>query len=138
MKFPYFKLPNKDPKKKYISVPWIPAKVRANDTEKKFLMLVDSGADYCILDRDVAEFLGIKIHDGEFIKTGGIGESADIYYFDNIYINIGGEEIKTRCGFKDGYLMDGLISGILGRQGFFDYFKVCIDQAKNEIELKVR
>jgi len=138
VKFPYFKLPNRDPKKKFISVPWIPAKVRANDTEKKFLMLVDSGADFCILDRDVASFLGINISDGEFIRTGGIGEGADIYYFDNIYINVGGEEIKTRCGFKDGYLMDGLISGVLGRQGFFDHFKVCIDQAKNEIELKRR
>ena len=136
MKFPYFKLPNQDPKKKSISVPWIPAKVKAHDTEKKFLMLVDSGADYCILDRDVAEFLRININDGEFIKTGGIGESANIYYFDNIYINVGGEEIKTRCGFKDGYLMGGLISGILGRQGFFDHFKICIDQTKNEIELK--
>ena len=136
MKFPYFKLPNPDPRKKFLSVPWIPARVKANDAEKKFLMLVDSGADNCILDRDVAEFLGIDIFDGERIKTGGIGEAADIYYFGNIYINVGGEEIKTRCGFKDGYLMNGLIAGVLGRQGFFDKFKVCIDEKGKEIELK--
>lgn len=138
MKFPYFKLPNLDPKKKSVSVPWIPVKVRANDAEKKFLMLVDSGADLCILDKDVADFLGLNIHDGEYEKTGGIGESADIYFFDNIYINIGGEEIQTKCGFKDGYLANGLISGVLGRQGFFEHFKVCIDEKSKEIELKPR
>ena len=138
MKFPYFKLPNPDPHKKFISVPWISARITAKDTEKKFFMLVDSGADNCILDRDVAEFLGINIYEGEHIKTGGIGEAADIYYLNDIYINIGGEEIKTLCGFKDGYLMNGLISGVLGRQGFFDHFKVCIDEKQKEIELKQR
>lgn len=138
MKFPYFKLPNPDPRKKSLSVPWITVSIRARDAEKKFLILVDSGADNCILDRDVADFLGINIYDGDYIKTGGIGESADIYYFEDIYINVGGEEIKTSCGFKDGYLMDGLIAGVLGRQGFFDYFKVCIDEKRKVIELKLR
>lgn len=138
MKFPYFKLPNPDPRKKSLSAPWIQVSIRARDAEKKFLMLVDSGADNCILDRDVAEFLGLNIYNGEHIKTGGIGESADIYYFDDVYINVGGEEIKTKCGFKDGYLMDGLIAGVLGRQGFFDHFKVCIDEKSKEIELKSR
>lgn len=138
MKFSYFKLPNKDPKKKSLSVPWIPVSIKANDAEKKFLMLVDSGADNCILDKDVAGFLGINIYDGECIKTGGIAEEADIYYFNDIYINVGGEEIKTKCGFKDGYLMNGWIAGVLGRQGFFEHFKVCIDEKGKEIELKSR
>ena len=138
MKFPYFKLPNPDPRKKFLSVPWIQVSIKAKDTQKKFLMLVDSGADNCILDRDVAEFLGINIYDGAYVKTGGIGESADIYYFNEIYINVGGEEIKTRCGFKNGYLMNGLIAGVLGRQGFFEHFKVCIDEKNKEIELKPR
>jgi len=62
VKFPYFKLPNRDPKKKYLSVPWIPVSIKANDSEKRFLMLIDSGADTCILDKDVAKFLGINIH----------------------------------------------------------------------------
>ena len=137
MKFPYFKLPNRDPKKKFLAVPWIPVSVKANDSEKKFLMLVDSGADTCILDKDVAKFLGLNIYDGDLIKTGGIGESADIYYFHNIYINVGGEEVKTWCGFKNGYLMQGMIAGVLGRRDFFEHFRVCINEKSQEIELKV-
>lgn len=134
MKFPYFKLPNRDPKKKFISVPWIQAKVRANDKEKNFLMLVDSGADFCIFDKDVAVFLGINVSDGQLVETHGIGGLSDIYYFDNIYVNVGGEEINVRCGFKDGHFES--LSGVLGRQGFFEHFKVCIDEKKKEIELK--
>ncbi len=136
MKFPYFKLPNRDPKRKFFAVPWIPVSIKASDSERRFLMLVDSGADTCILDKDVAKFLGINIYEGEQIKTGGIGEAANIYYFNDIYLNVGGEEIKTWCGFKDGYLMDGMIAGVLGRQGFFDHFKVCIDEKSKEVELK--
>ncbi|MEX2028168.1 MAG: aspartyl protease family protein [Candidatus Curtissbacteria bacterium] len=125
-----------DSRKKSFAVPWIPVSIRANDTEKKFLMLVDSGADFCILDKDIAKFLGINIYDGAKIKTGGIGNAAYIYYFDNIYINVGGEEVKVRCGFKDGYLANGMIAGVLGRQGFFEHFKVTIDEKSGEIELK--
>ena len=138
MKFPYFKLPNQDPKKKFLQLPWIPVAINAKDHKKTFLMLIDSGADNCIFDKDVADFLGINIVDGELIKTSGIGGGAKVYYFDNIYINIGGEEVKTRCGFIDGNLVDGKIAGVLGRQGFFDHFKVCIDEKGREIELKPR
>lgn len=49
---------------------------------------------------------------------------------------MGGFEIKTRAGFIEGNLIGGKIAGVLGRQGFFDYFKVCIDEKSNEIELK--
>lgn len=136
MKFPYFKLPNADPRAKFISVPWIPVTIKANDTEQTFLMLVDSGADNCIFDKDVADFLAINMQDGESIKTSGIGGMANVYYFDEIYVNVGGIEVKTRCGFIDGNLIDGKIAGVLGRQGFFDYFKVCFDEKSKEIELK--
>ena len=138
MKFPYFKLPNPDPRKKSFEFPWIPVSINAKDDKKSFLTLVDSGADSCILDKDVADFLGLDILNGEHFKTHGIGGNADVYYFSNIYINIGGIEVKTKCGFIDGYLMEGRIAGVLGRQGFFDHFKVCIDEKSKEIDLKPR
>ena len=138
MKFPYFKLPSKDTSKKFFEFPWIPVVITVRDKKKAFLMLVDSGADNCILDRDLAEFLGINLPDGALVKTEGLSSSADVYYFENIYINVGGYEVKTRAGFINGYLAGGKISGILGRQGFFEYFKVCIDEKHKGIELKAR
>ena len=123
MKFPYLKLPHPDPKKKFLRFPWIPVSINARDSKKTFLMLVDSGADYCIFDKDVAEFLGIIIKQGQFEETTGISGSADIYYFDNIWINVGGHQINTRTGFINGLLANGKIAGVLGRQGFFEYLK---------------
>lgn len=99
-------------------------------------MLVDSGADYCIFDRDIAEFLGINFKKGIVNETAGIGGSTNIYYFDNIWVNISGYNVKVTAGFIDGRLANGKIAGVLGRQGFFEYFKVCIDEKSKEIELK--
>lgn len=138
MKLPYFKLPNPDPSKKFISVPWIPVTIRANDREDTFLMLVDSGADNCIFDKEIADFIGLNLVDGKLINTGGLGGFAKVYYFDDIYINVGGHEFKTKAGFINGKLIEGKLAGVLGRQGFFDNFKVCIDEKGKEIELKLR
>ena len=138
VKLPYLRLPNPDPHKKFITVPWIPVTIRVSDREQTFLMLIDSGADNCIFDKDIADFMDINLEDGALVKTGGLSGFSNVYYFDNIYINVGGYEIKTRAGFIDGNLVDGKIAGILGRQGFFDYFKVCIDEKHKEIELKPR
>ena len=138
VKLPYLKLPNPDPHKEFITVPWIPVTIRVSDREQTFLMLIDSGADNCIFDKDIADFMDINLEDGALVKTGGLSGFSNVYYFDNIYINVGGYEIKTRAGFIDGNLVDGKIAGILGRQGFFDYFKVCIDEKRKEIELKSR
>lgn len=136
MKFPYFKLPDPDKTKKFLIFPWIPVSINANDKSRTFLMLVDSGADTCIFDRDIADFLGINIFKGKKVKTGGIGGNALIYYFDNIFINVGGKEIKIRCGFINGNLIGGKIGGLLGREGFFQNFKVCMNEKKKKIELK--
>jgi len=138
VKFPYFKLPHPDPKKKFLQFPWVPVSINARDEKKTFLMLVDSGADHCIFDKDVAEFLGINIKQGQLEDTTGIGGSTDIYYFDNIWINVGGHQLNTRAGFINGLLANGKIAGVLGRQGFFEFFKVRIDEKSKEIELKPR
>lgn len=136
MKLPYFKIPHTDPKKKFLQVPWIEVSVRANDNKTTFLMLIDSGADISIFDRDIATFLGLKLDDGELVVTSGIGGTANVYYFDNIHIEVGGHSVKIRCGFVEGPLADGKLSGVLGREGFFEQFKVCVDEKHKEIELK--
>lgn len=136
MKLPYHKLPQLDPRQTSVSVPWIKVYIRASDKARIFLMLIDSGADYCIFDKEVADFLGLDIKSGQSNVTLGLGGKSHVYYFDNIWIGVGGYEVKLRAGFIDGMLAEGRISGVLGRQGFFDYFKVCVDESSKEIELK--
>lgn len=79
MKLPYFKLPHRDPRKKFVSVPWIPVKINTNDTVDTFLMLADSGTDNCIFDKDIADFMGINLKDGERVETGGLGGDYLMY-----------------------------------------------------------
>jgi hypothetical protein len=137
VKFPYYKFPNKDPNKKSIERPCIKATINYNSASVSLIVLVDSGADYCVMDKDIADFLELDLQDGELDVTGGLGgKGTKVYYFDNIYINIGGVEVKTKCGFVDGKVVGGQIAGVLGRQGFFEKFKVTIDETKKEIELK--
>lgn len=136
MKFPYLKLRHQDPHQKFVLTPWIPVSFEAHDQKYEILALVDSGADYCIFDSSVATFLGVNVKNGHLEKTEGISGKEDIYYFDNIWINAGGYQIKVRAGFVTGNLAGGSLGGVLGRQGFFDYFKVCIDESAKEIELK--
>ena len=138
MKFPYVKLRHRDPHQKYILAPWIPINFQAHDDNYEIFALIDSGADFCIFDRGVAQFLRINIKSGRLLKTGGLSGSSNVYYFDNIWITVGGYQIKVTAGFVSGILADGSLSGILSRQGFFDYFKVCIDEKSKEIGLKPR
>lgn len=137
MKFPYVKLRHKDPHQKYILAPWIPINFQAHDENYEIFALVDSGADFCIFDKGVAQFLHINIESGKLLKTGGLSGNSDVYYFDNIWMTVGGHQIKVIAGFVPGNLADGSISGILGRQGFFEYFKVTIDEKNKVIELKL-
>ncbi|MCR4324938.1 MAG: aspartyl protease family protein [Candidatus Curtissbacteria bacterium] len=131
MKFPYYKLgPD--------LLPWIEAKIKNEDKEKTFIFLVDSGADYSIFGPEIAEFLEVNIKKGRRIKTGGLGGSANTYYFEDIEIDVGGESFPIIAGFIKDRVMDGQTAGILGRQGFFDYFKVCIDEKNAEINLEPR
>lgn len=99
-------------------------------------MLVDSGADTCIFDCAIAELFGIDYEKGDLEVTSGIGGSKKVYYFDDIFVNVGGLELKIKAGFIEEQLVGGKIVGLLGRKSFFEAFKVCIDERRGEIELK--
>ncbi len=68
-------------------------------------------------------------------KLGGIvqGKTIDIFYHD-IHLYVATEVLKIRAGFS----RDFSSGGILGRNGFFDYFQVTFDHAANppSFELK--
>ena len=98
-----------------------------------FIFLVDSGADYCYLPASVGEALGIDVKRGEKRESKGITGTPFIAYFHTINCQIGGWDYKMKIGFS--YDL-GVPFGILGRENFFDYFKVCIDHKNEEVELK--
>ena len=116
--------------------PVIPIEVIHKDIAVPYEVLVDSGADFCIFDAEIAEILGIKIENGERGEVAGItGINAPIYFHD-IGIKIGGWVFKIRAAFLKEIGRFGY--GVVGQIGFFDIFTVKFDLAKEEIELRER
>ena len=128
MKFKYIKLMAKG-KIAFVSLPLLEISLpKAN-----WLFLVDSGADYCYLPASVGEALNIDVKNGEKRGSKGITGAPFTAYFHTINCKIGGWDYKMKIGFS--YDL-GVPFGILGREEFFDLFKICIDHKAEEIELK--
>jgi hypothetical protein len=99
--------------------------------------LIDSGADFCIFDAEIGEYLNINIRTGNKEPFGGIQEMGIAEAFlHQVTINIGGWHYKTIVGFTYDIAKYGF--GILGQKGFFDIFVVKFDLIKEVIELKDR
>ena len=138
MKFKYHKLNLPTPSDffgKFIFKPIIPVKISNLGAGVKYAALIDSGADFCIFDAGIGEYLGINIKSAAEIQFGGIqtlgGAKA---YLHKVNIEIGGHKFRTDVGFSYDIARHGY--GILGQRGFFDIFSVKFDLAKEEIELK--
>jgi len=140
MKFRYHKLLLDHPSAFFgssILKPIIPIKIGAGDEEICYMALIDSGADFCIFDAEIGEYLGLAIKKGIRVEFGGIQErgGAEAFLHEE-RLNIGGWSYKTIVGFSYDIAKQGF--GILGQKGFFNIFVVKFDFIKEKIELKER
>lgn len=140
MKFPYRKilLPAQTaPFGHALLRPIIPLRVTIGSRSVQYEVLLDSGADFCIFDGDIADALGIDTHAGEPLSFGGIQQAAHIVAFlHTVTLEIGGHAVQSHIGFSYDIAKNGY--GILGQRGFFDQFMVTFDYQKKEIVLKLR
>src|SRR3989344_5662736 len=138
MKFPYRKFSLDEHSEffgKAILKPIIPIELIFGDKNIRYMALIDSGADFCILHDSLAKELGLSVQGGREIKFGGIQNGKPSKAFlHSLKINVGGRDYETTLGFSSEIAPHGY--GILGQKGFFDIFTVQFDLAKEEIELK--
>jgi len=138
MKFPYrkFSLPQyHDCFGRSILKPIIPVKICFGEKSIRYEALIDSGADFCIFEAEIGEYLGINIKKGIKIPFGGIqGGKDSTAFLHQVVLNVGGWDYKTMVGFSDGISKRGF--GVLGQKGFFDLFVVKFNLASEEIEIK--
>lgn len=89
-------------------------------------MLVDTGADYTLLPYFLAHPLGINlITDCKVIHTQGVGGTSKVYLFKKkIKVKLGEHKREVPVGF----LSSDLIPPLLGRQEFFETFKVTFEK----------
>lgn len=140
MKFKYRRIdlcPPADFFGKFILKPIIPIKVSRGDFVVKYAALIDSGADFCIFDAGIGEYLGLNIKLGIEVEFGGIQNAAPAKaYLHQVNLEIGGIQFKVDIGFS--YDISDRGYGIFGQKGFFDLFSVKFDLQKEDIELKER
>ena len=138
MKFDYFKFPLSVSSEFFgpaILKPIIPLEIEYNKQSLGYAALIDSGADFCIFDAEIGEYLGIDIKSGKREIFGGIQESVPAEAFlHRVIVSIGGWPHEVTVGFSHDIAKHGF--GILGQRGFFDIFIVKFDLLKEEIELK--
>lgn len=99
-------------------------------------VLVDSGADLCIFNSEIADSIGIDWRKGEKREVFGIGGKVSIYYLMPIEIKVGGWSYKIKAGFMPDVAGKVMNYGVVGQNGFFENFVVKFDFKKEEIELK--
>jgi len=140
MKFRYLKFDLKKASEvlgRSILKPIIPIRLKFGDVSLRYAALIDSGADFCIFDAEIGEYLGIDILSGKKEEFGGIQEKGTSFaYFHKVILNIGGRDYPIVAGFSYDIAKHGY--GVLGQKGFFDIFVVKFDFLREEIELNPR
>jgi Aspartyl protease len=112
--------------------PIIPITLKGSESIR-YEVLVDSGADICIFDLELAELIGIDVRKGEKVLFAGVTGSPRIAYMHDVEIEVGGHVFKAHVSFAT---LPPYSYGIVGQRGFFDHFKVIFDYQKKQVELR--
>lgn len=86
--------------------------------------IVDSGAEHCVFDAQIAEGLRIPIRKGREVAFSGIAMGAEtIGYLHTITLTVAAQSYRALIVFA----YNVSTTGILGQIGFFDHFIVTFD-----------
>lgn len=114
----------------YTNTPQIKITIRNNKVTYDTYALVDSGADYCSFPTYVGTRIGLDVKSVPPGKMKGIAGKVDAWYHD-IQIVLRRNIIDVKAAF-----IDDLPAAILGRNGFFETYKVIICHSERYLELK--
>ena len=101
----------------------------------EFMALIDSGADLSVIPEDVAELLDINL-EKKRDKSRGIGGEVEVVN-SSVEINIKkGHESYTFAIPVQVIIGKQKVPVILGREKFFDEFKITFEQDSERLSLK--
>lgn len=133
MKFSYLKLPSTDPKLKWIARPYIQVKLTGSKDFRIGYALIDSGADRCLFNIEIAEKLGLDLTKSTDENFGGIEGGSLKAKLHRVKLQIVGmsEEIEITAGF----IKSPGVTAILGQLDFFDNFRIKFERDHGIIEI---
>lgn len=109
--------------------PVIPVKILTPKGFVTFQFLLDSGADFTLLPRHVADLVGINLRKSPLAKTFGVEGKGVHVFVSRITIKIGPEVFPIRCFFSE---RDDA-PFLLGRMDLFSKFKIEFDPKRKKI-----
>ncbi|MGH9673460.1 MAG: hypothetical protein ACRD44_09790 [Bryobacteraceae bacterium] len=97
----------------------IPVGLYINGYQKKLLANIDSGASFCIFEREHGESMGLEIENGARIRVASVTGSFLVYGHD-VALSVLGIELDTTVYFAAPL---GFGRNVLGREGFLRRFR---------------
>ena len=83
--------------------------------------IVDSGSHFCLFHWRIGELLGLEVRDGaRDTVLGALRSPRSEVFYHRLSMEVAGERLNITAGFS----RDVLQPCLLGRDGFFDHFRV--------------
>lgn len=116
------------------NLPIIPIEVYSEEVQTylAYGAIVDSGAEYCMFDAQIGQAMGLIIKEGDSVDLKGADGSVFKAYLHDVRYQVGGYGRSARIAFTY-HMAPG--TGILGREGFFNFFRVEFDHRNKKVHL---
>ena len=120
---------------KWVKRPIVSIEISGLGPNKKFLGLIDSGADCSLFNIEIAEILKIDLSKAKEINLTGISGELKGYQVNDLEIKVEGfeEPIKIPVCFVD----SSSVGVLLGQDGFFDQYKIKFIKKHDSFELSL-
>jgi len=126
MRAPYRTLPGPDGTTLYYPLLRIRLGKSRGVTTRFFEALVDSGAADCLFSESIATAIGIDLETGQKERRSGIGGNQDVWVHP-VVLHVGEHALDIEAAFTKNLP----VSGLLGRRGFFEHFKITFDPSSD-------
>jgi len=111
--------------------PLIPVRLRFEDRSLKTLALVDSGATMSVFRGEIAEALGIRLRSGEEIFMQSANARFKTYAH-TLALLVNDYEFSIKVSFSTEVITS---FNIIGREGFFEHFRVMFSERERKVLL---
>lgn len=125
----------KRPDGTFVKTPSIPVLLSGVDESFQIVALLDSGADVSVISKDLAELLKLDLKK-DVRKSFGIGGPVNSVESE---VKLTIEKDHEKYSFKIPLLVildEYSLPPLLGRNGFFNHFKISFDQENQKVILK--
>lgn len=100
---------------------------------RPFEAMVDSGAADCMFHSSIASAIGIKLDSGRKEQRTGISGACGDVWVHSVQLYVGMDLHTIEAAFSP----ELPVAGLLGRSGFFEFYKITFDPAPNPPEMEI-